>query len=233
MDRRLPGIGPVRTASFRSVLWGTEAKRLKPQGVIVDGSLSRDPLNTGDLATLRCGQLLGRITASGLYRPSIVGRSTAAYADNDTTIGVSAATATEIARIKAALGGGNLSMKFIGPPTAGGTVAETAITVTAVTINGASSTITVGDLNLAKVTDSLLTLADGSEYPRGIQGKEDGLEVADEDGDSFDTYLSDLIIGGLIDTGQIVDYPADASTKAWIKTKLRAYGVAYSFNDDF
>lgn len=212
----VPGIRSDRTYTPREILWTATGAVYLPAGRVINGSLSRDPLNTGDLSTLRPGLLMGKTTTGGKYRPSIVGVSTAAYADNDTTITVSAATATEIARLKAELGGGDLSMKFIGPPTAAGTVAATAITVTAV----GATTITVGDLNLAKVTGSLLTLADGSETPKGILDSH--IRVTDIDGNNLDAQLAKLLVAGIIDETQIINWPADASTRTYLLGLLNA-----------
>lgn len=227
MDRRLPGIGSARTAAFRNVLWGTEGKILKPQGVIVDGSKSRDSGNTGDLATLRCGLLMGRIAASGKYAPSILGVLAADAAGSATSVTVAAAQAAEIVRRVGATG----TLRFVGPPTAGGTVATFTETYSAV--NTSTGAITCSALDAALKAGSLVCADDGTYLPRIIQGKEDGLKVTDQDGVDFDTYLADAIIGGLVDFSQLIEASSEASVQAWIKAQLRAYGLAYSFDDDF
>lgn len=216
LGNSVPGIRSDRTYTPRECKWSQAGATYLPAGRIIDASQSRDPLNTGDIATLRPGTLMGKITATGLYRPAIVGVSAAAYVDNDTTITVSAAVATEIARLKADAGGGDLSMKFIGPPTAAGTVAATAITVTAV----GATTITIADLNLAKVTGSLLTLADGSETPLGVL--DEHVRVTDIDGNNIDAQLSRLLIAGQLMESYLVNWPADTSTKAYLRGLLNA-----------
>jgi hypothetical protein len=204
-------------------------------GRVIDGTLSRDPGNSGDTDVLRSGLMMGKVTASGKYRPSVIGVSTAAYVDNDTTIAVSEATATEISRLKTLGGGGNLSLKFIGPPTAGGTVAATAITVTAVTVNGASSTITVGDLNLNKVAGSFITPADGSETPITFIPDGWGLKVTDNNGASLsDVEFPQVPVAGVIDASQLINWPSDSSLQTWVKQGLNgAGGGQFVFDDGY
>ena len=229
----LPGIMTSRAAAPRKVLVTTQGVIRMPKMVSIDGTLSGDAGNTPDVDVLRAGVLMGKITTGGKYRNSIVGKSNLAYTDNELAIQMDLATATEIARLKTAGGGGNLSMLFIGPPTAGGTVAETAITVTAVTLNGATSTVTVADLGLNKVTDSLLCLADGSKTPVAIVEDSYGILLSDIDKVRKDVPLDRLVVAGVVDVNQIVNYPADASTKAWVKAQLRLGGGEWIFSDDF
>jgi hypothetical protein len=223
----LPGVRTERTAAPRKVFWHDAERVILPTGVIIDGSKSRDPLNTGDVDVLRAGMVMGKITASGKYAPSILGVSTAAYADNDATLSVSVATATELVRRIGTAG----NLKFVGPPTAGGTVAVTAVAYTAV--NLATGAITVPDLNLNKVTGSFIMPADGSETPLGIIEDGDGIRVTDIDGANLDTPCSKLAIGGLLVASQILNYPADAALKAWLKAQLRASTIGFAFDDDF
>jgi len=229
----LPGIGSDKTATPRRISVGG-VETLFPGGKIIDGTLSRDPLqSTVDVDVLRAGMVMGKITATGKFRPAIIGLSNLAYADNDLTIQVSLATATEVARLKAVGGGGNISLLFIGPPSASGVVAVTAVTCTGVTLNGATSTLTTADLNLNKVSGSIIAAADGSAYPAAILGAPFGIKVTDEDGTSIDVPFPKPVIGGVIDTNSILNYPADTSTIAWLKAQLRTYGIGYAFSDDF
>ena len=211
----VPGLRTSRTYTPRHVLASRDGVRYLPAGKIIDGSKARDPLNTGDLSTLRPGMLIGKITSGGKYAPSIIGKTTAAYVDNDTTITVGAATAVELVRRIGATG----TFKLVGPPTAAGTVAATSVTYTAV--DTSTGAITCSDLNLAKVTDSLIMPADGSETPIGIL--DEHLRVTDIDGNNLDVQLSRLIIGGLIDVNQIINWPADASTKTYLFSLLNSF----------
>src|SRR5262245_8433383 len=81
-------------------------------GKVIDGSKTRDPGNGSTPQFLRPGLLMGRTTATKKYRNAVIGVSNLAYADNDSTIQTDLATATEIARLKALGGGGNLSLNF-------------------------------------------------------------------------------------------------------------------------
>src|SRR5690242_10014165 len=80
-----------------------EIENYVPSLSVLKGSLSRD---TGETPTdhIRAGILVGKITASGLYRPSIIGLSNASYTSGATSLTVVAAVATEIARLIALAG---------------------------------------------------------------------------------------------------------------------------------
>ena len=60
-----------------------------------------------------------------------------------------------------------------------------------------------------------------------------GIKATNTDGDSIDVPMSNLLIGGVLDASQIVNYPSDASLKTWVKTtKLNAVGQ-FTFDDNF
>lgn len=221
------GVTATRTANYRNVLASANGLVLLPGGGVIDGSKSRDPLNTSYLDRLRCGMLLGQITASGKYAPSILGVTTAAYTSGGTSLTVGAATAVELNRRIGASG----SAKLIAPPTAGGTVAT--LTVTYSAVNTTTGVITVSSLGADAIAGSFLVPADGSETPLCIFGSEEGLRVTDEDGTSIDVEAPRLIVGGHIDASQILNYPSDTSLVAWVKAALRAVGTGFTFDDDF
>lgn len=125
-----PGYRSDRNATYRRIRKSDQGAQWLEGGIPIDGTYSGDAGNTGNVDVLRPGKIMVKKNSGGLYRNFIIGKSTAAYVDNDTTITVGAATATEVARLIAAAGA-SLSLAFIGPPTAAGTVAATAITVTA------------------------------------------------------------------------------------------------------
>jgi hypothetical protein len=136
----LPGVGSTVTSTARIVLASVIGALYLPLGRILDGSKSRDPLNTGDTDTLRAGVLLGKITSGGKYGPSILGVLGAAYdvSAAPTEMTVSAATATEIVRRIGASG----TFKLVGPPSAGGTVQSATVTYSAVDTSTGVITVT-------------------------------------------------------------------------------------------
>ena len=81
---QLPGQGARRTASPRTPILSDE--QLFPGGLIIDGTLSRDTGNTGDLDVLRAGNIMGRITASKKFRPSIIGLTTVLHDTSAVTV---------------------------------------------------------------------------------------------------------------------------------------------------
>lgn len=224
-----PGFRTERNATYRRIRKTSAGADYLPGGVILDGTYSGDAGNTGNVDVIRPGKLMVRAASGGLYRNFIIGKSTAAYVDNDTTITVSAATATEVARLIAAAGA-SLSLAFIGPPSAAGTVAATDITVTA----ASGTTLTISDLNLAKVTDSLIALRVAS-YTAGTFGFIDdgaGVKCSDQNGVRLNQHYPTMLVGGQIDESQIIDWPADTSTVTYLKGLLNVAGSGYRFRFD-
>lgn len=222
------GLGTEKTYTPRSVLAGALGAMYLPQGRIIDGSKSRDPLNTGDLDVLRNGLLMGKITSGGKYAPSVIGKTTVAYdasATANTSLTVGAATAVEIVRRIGATG----TFKITGPPTAAGTVATETLTYSAVNTTTGVITITAG--NADYVAGSFVRPTDGSETILGVL--DEFTKVTDPDGTSQDTRLARLLIGGIVDASQILNWPSDASLVAWVKAQLRATGYGWVFDDDF
>ncbi len=223
-----PGVAAKRTATPRNILLSEESKQLLPGGVVLDGSDSRDPLNTGDIDVLRAGIVLGKKTSGGLYVPSIIGVLASAYdkdASFSTVMTVAASTVTELVRRVGSSG----TFTIVGPPTSAGTVATEVVTYSA----ASSTTITVTAAAADYYTGSFIMDTDGSQTPLAILGSDYGVKVTDDDGTSIDPLAPEVLIGGLVDSSQIVNYPSDASLKAWLKvTKLNAV-CQFTYDDDF
>lgn len=222
----LPGYPTGSSWAPRNVRVGTQNVAYLPGGAVIDGTNSGDAGNTGYVHTLRPGKIMVKAASGGLYRNFIIGVTTAAYVDNDVTLTVGAATATECARLIAAAGA-SISLALIGPPSAAGTVAATAITVTA----ASGTTLTIADLNLAKVTNSLIALPT-SGYTAGtfcIVDNDDFISCQDETGVRANQKFARPLIGGLIDSTLLIDYPADTSTRTYLKALLNAADGAGRF----
>lgn len=232
----LPGAKAANQANH-SVIFRSAPVLGLAGGKIIDGSKSRDPLNTGALSVLRPGVLMGKITASGKYAPSILGVTTGtnaqngtAYTSGGTSIAVSAATAVEIARRVGTSG----NLYFVGPPTASGTVAVLG-PIAFSAINTTTGVITTATLGADLVIGSLVCAADGTHLPRTIIGDGMGgfgIPVVDPFTQSdIDVPFPEFPIGGTIISANIINWPADASTKTWIFTKLNADGQAHFTGD--
>jgi hypothetical protein len=137
----LPGIGTIESAVWKA-LFLQRSEEFLPQGRFIDPANSRDPSNTVDVGVLQPGLVMGKITASGYYAPSIYGLTNGALTASGTTVTLpSAAVGTEIVRRKGATG----TVSIIGPPTAGGVVRTSTATYSA--ISGTSMTITALGVN--------------------------------------------------------------------------------------
>lgn len=213
--------------------------RYAPSLITIDGTLTRD---TGSTPTslVRAGTLMGKVTTGGKYRNSIIGLTSAAYTSGGTSLTVSAAVATEVARL-ISVAGGNVSLKVIGPPTSAGTVAVTACTCSA----ASGTTLTVVDLGVNKAAGSLVTPADGSQSPlTTFDASAFGIDVADASGTSVDQGLSRFLLGADLIASQIPflttdgTTSTDASVQTYLKTFLKAggsnntSGVAFTFDND-
>lgn len=221
LSTRLPGVGSERTATHRTVFKSSVGFELRVGGRIIDGSKSRDWGNTGNLDTLRAGLLMGMITASKKWAPSILGVTTGAYTSGGTTLTVSAAQAVEIARRVGT--SGSSALKAIGPPSAAGTVAATAVTHSA--INTSNGQITVSDLGVNKIAGTFITAADGSESPLTLIPDGWGVRVTDVTGTSQDCQFPRMPMAGELDSSQIIAWPSDTSLQAWIVAGISASGV--------
>lgn len=139
-----PGIQSNGEWIPRSINWNSGFnKRYIPSGKTIDGSKSRDPLNTSNVDVLRPGLLLGKISASGKYAPSIIGVTGEAIDGAETAVTVGATVVTELVRRQGASG----TFKLTGPPTASGTVRTATVTYSA----ASGTTITITAIGVADV----------------------------------------------------------------------------------
>jgi len=225
---RTAGFGTERAAEYRRVLLSTESAIIFPGGKIIDGSESRDTLNTGYLHTLRAGTLMGLNSTSSLYCPSIIGTLSTAHTSNSaTSMTVSAATATEIVRRIGSSG----TFYLTGPPASAGTVATGTITFSAV--NTTTGVITVTATSTDYISGSWIQPTDGSATPLCLIGDCDGIKVTDENEADVDVPFVPMLVGGILDSSQILYWPTDTSLRTQIRTWLRAYGLGFVFDDQF
>lgn len=216
----LPGVRTAKSAAHRIVFRQGDWTSDLAQGKIIDGSKSRDSGNTGDLNVLQPGLLMGKITASGKYAPSVLGVTTAAYTSGGTTLNVSAAQATEIARRVGASG----SLYAVGPPSAAGSVAVTSVTYSA--IDTTTGDITCTSLGVNKIAGTLLAATDGTHLPLTLIPDGYGVVVTDTDGTtSLDVPFPQFPIAGVITASQLLPvWPSDTSLRAWVRDQLNTYG---------
>ena len=145
----MPGVSAERLVAFKRIFRGYPEYWLSG-GKYIDGTYSRDPTNTGNVNVLQPGVVMGKRSTG--YAPSIIGKTTGAIANIDTTVSAAAATITEIVRRIGATG----AFKITGPPTASGVVRTLTATYTAA--SGTSATI--GALGVNEVqTVNLVTAA--------------------------------------------------------------------------
>jgi hypothetical protein len=114
------GVGSALTASYGRVFRADEGKMYFPHGGVIDGA-SRYYGGGTDLFLLPPGLLMGQVTATKKWRPSIIGVTTGALAGGGTSITLSAAQAVELVRRVGATG----TFTLLGPTAANGTARQT------------------------------------------------------------------------------------------------------------
>ncbi len=228
----LPGFRAAVSTGFRNV-FKQEGKSYLALNGVIDGTKSRDPLNTDDIDRLRPGLLMGKITSGGKWANSVLGVTTGttdqtgtAYTSGGTSIAVAPAVATEIVRRIGATG----TLKYVGPPSAAGTVATLSIAYSAV--NTTTGVITTTSLGANLVIGSLVCPTDGSEIILTLIDDGNLIPVTDSAGVSQDQPFSQIPIAGVIDSSQIINWPADASTRTYVKQALSTLvGGKFIFDD--
>lgn len=232
----LPGMGVQQDALGRRIFWSVDHKVFAPGGLTISGSNSRDVANLAvntsysNSDILRAGTVLGKITASGFYAPAILGTINAAWNGYGTTLSTTAAVAVEIVRRIGQSG----QLRVIGAASANAAVsAVNSQNVAFSAVNVTSGAITVTATNVNCVNGGFIGADDGSYVPKCLIAKEDGIEVVDRFGSSYDAQLPEACIGGDITASMIVNYPTDTGLQGWLKAQLRAVGYGYVFDDDF
>lgn len=233
-----PGIGTTVSAAPRNILLTPDHAVYLPSGKIIAGASARDPKNTGDLDVLRAGLLMGEITASGKYAPSVLGLVTTDTSAASTDVVVEEAAADELER-REGTGGSGCDLVLVGAPTDTGVVAISAALQynSIAAASGGTRTITLNANCPAVFVDgSFLCAPDGSHLPKALITDPYGMKVTDDDNvTSIDIEFARMCIGGIVDASQIINYPATALTtlRAWVKAQLRANSIGWVFDDDF
>lgn len=212
----LPGIKTTRTATPRRILKTLDGAILYPGGRVINGSLSRDPLNTGDLDVLRAGMLMGKISSSGKYAPAVIGLLTANAAASATSLTVAATTVTELVRRIGATG----TFIMTGVNQNGGTVSSETVTYSA----ASGTTITCTAITNAHLAGAFIGANDESWHPLGFICDGYGIKVTDEDATALDVPFENMVIGGIIDESQIINLPTDPEQKEWLRAELNKTG---------
>jgi hypothetical protein len=224
-----PGVLTTYIAQPRELFYSSRANaHFLPGPLTVDGTLSGNAANAPYTWLLFAGMPVGRVTSSGKYATSILGATTSATAANATTVQTDVNTAAEIIRRIGTSG----TFKLTGPPAAGGTVAIQVVTYSAV--NTTSGAITCSAASDAAISGSLIQPADGSETIITLIADTWGLKVIDAlNSTRVDVFDPELWAGGgIVNTGMIVNYPADSSLKAWLKASIRTLIADAKFQDD-
>jgi hypothetical protein len=210
----VPGISAARTASYRNVFRAVDHCRFFPGGGTIDGTKARDSGNSDNTSLLRPGLLMGKATTGGKWSNSILGVSTGAIVATATSITVSAAQAAEIVRRVGSTG----TLRFVGPPTANGTVATFTETYSAV--NTTTGVITISGADADLVAGSFVCANDGTYLPRSFVPDGTGILLPS----SGDVYFPQIPTAGDVDSSQLIDWPSDTSLRQWIVDALNASG---------
>lgn len=224
----LPGVQAAITAAHRLLFRDGTMTSALSGGKIIDGTLSRDPDNTGDVNVLRAGLMMGKVTASGKYAPSVIGVTNTAYTSGDTSIGLTAQAAVELARRVGTSG----TFTLVGPPSAAGTVVSATVTYSAV--NTSTGVVTCTNIGANKIAGCLVMPTDGSQTPVTFIPDGYGINVFNAAGTAYDQPFSPFPIAGVVTVGQVINYPSDTSLITWLKGQYAANtGGVFVFSSNF
>lgn len=208
----LPGVGTARESVYRRI-FNTRSFDYLPGGKIISGTYSRDQGNT-PVTTLRAGTMMGKRTSDGYYAPSLMGATDAAYAAGATSLTVTSAAATELARRVGATG----TFKIVGPPTAAGSVTTETVTYSAIV----GTTVTVTALVNSYISGSLVMPTDGSEAPKTFIPDGYGFPLLDETNTAVNQPFPLMPIYATVEASKVIGWPSDTSLQDWI---IGAYSV--------
>jgi hypothetical protein len=94
--------------------------------------------------------------------------------------------------------------------------------------------ITVSAAGADYVAGSRLGGVDGSQVPVLLLGDGQPLKVTDASDASIDVELPRAVIGGTVDSSQVIDWPSDTSMVAAIKAQFNTVsGSRFVFDDAF
>ncbi len=221
----IPGVRALKTAIHYVIFKGGYIPEILPQGKLIDGVNSRDPGN-GIITSLRPGTLMGKITATGLYAPSVMGTLVSGGTVGSVALTVSTATATELIRRVGASG----TFKITGPAVANGVIQQETVTYSAVV--AATGVITCTATVNAYVAGSFIQPTDGSE--RMITFIPDGypIPVVDSDGvTNLTVQFPELPVAGTIIAANLLPWPTDTSLQGRIIEQINGAGFGrFSFD---
>lgn len=224
----LPGLGSQITTGSQTFLRSMDRYSELVGGAVLDGTKSGDAFNGTDAHVISNGTILGKVTATGKYAPTIIALTSAAAASSATTVTVSAAAAAEIVRRKGASG----TLSLVAPPTAGGTVAVLTLAYSAV--NTSTGAITCTALSAAAAAGSAIVDTDGTQTPIGFLNDDFGQRMTDYAGTRGDQPVSRVVISGDINVpGVLALASADASVIAYYRTLLASNGRTFTFSTDY
>ena len=230
----------------------------------------------GYAGVLRAGLLMGRIGGQGttptvatslsitaykgMYRPSILGVTTATQATGQTSASVSASCYYEVAR-QYALGVTTFTMIGCQSGTLGTLVTGTMVLTTAPTLSGTTGTLTFSTMTNSPAQTmaigAFVCPADDSQYPVTFVDEQFGLNMVDALGNTVDAGNSSSnslaiapfprvpLAGGIVNVLNIVNYPTSTllAQIRWLKACLNSggsttttatnYGGKFNFTDDY
>lgn len=224
-----PGVksGQERTFTDRKIRKTVDNRQYLIGGKSIDGSLSRDTLNAGDEDVLRPGMLMGLVTASKKFANAIIGTIINAEIATSVALEVSVAVAKEIVRRFGTTG----TFLLTGPPAAAGVVISEIVTYTAV--DTSTGIITVDATTAAFIAGSFIQPEDGSEDFSTLIDDNHHTKVTDRDRSDIDVEYPIPLIGGQIDSSQIIFWPSDTSLRTFIVAGLNTAGRGNFLFDHF
>ncbi len=228
----LPGTNSLVFIQPRKVYYGSRPgspDSYLPLGLIVlDGTKVNNAANAPYTFYTPAGTFVG-LASNGKYAACTLGLTTVAYTSGGTTITTDPNTAALIVSRQGSSG----TFLVTGPAAAGGTV-QPLVSVTFSAVNASTGAITVTSPGVSFAAGSLIQPTDGSVTPSVLITDENGLSCRDATNvNTIDVLVDHPYAAGLLYTPNLINFPAEASTRAWFKAQFRLKCPTAMFTDDF
>ncbi len=210
-----PRIGTTFQATHRIVFRDHQITGALSLGRIIDGTLTRDPDNTGATTVLRAGLVMGKVTTSGKYSNAIIGLTNAAYAGG-TSLTLTTQAAAELSRRVGSSG----TFTIVGPAAANGPVQTEVVTYSSLVL--ATGVVTVTALANTYISGSFVGPNDGSQHPRTFLPDGYGITVLDSDmTTAIDQPFPTMPIAAVVESAQLINWPTDTGLQSWLVGELK------------
>ncbi|HYH63956.1 MAG TPA: hypothetical protein VD866_04590 [Urbifossiella sp.] len=233
-------IGPPGAAGVVRVLTVTYSAVDVVTGALTITALGVNEVQTVNLSTAGTGGnlrlLVQKVDGTFALTPNVAWSATDATLLSNLNTALDTATGVVGGIVATAIAATDTDLGFVltysGTGYAGNTWALAQVDTMFTSNTGANVVRTTTGVPGAFVAGSLIADTDGSHVPRTVIPDGWGLQISQPT--AGDTDFPQIPVAGILRTDMIINYPADASTKAWLRASMSAVGTGgFAFTDQF